>query len=125
MDKPPMEWIDKLFSCMAEFYGDRWTRNFSEKSEFINKAMWQSALFGCTHDEIRNVLVYLKRQAKNPASIPPHALEFWKYTKSNLDTVVEYRPAPTGGSTEVARRALDEINAKIRYRKPEVLRGTN
>lgn len=120
--KPPMEWVDKLFNCMELFYGKRWLDQFRENTPLkFYKQMWQSALTGLTYDEIRNTLVLLKRTAENPASLPPNQLDFFfyargikrPYVKARDCTITETRCDP-----QVTRRALDEINATLRFRKP-------
>jgi hypothetical protein len=120
--KPPMEWVDKLFNCMELFYGKRWLSQFREKTPIrFYKQMWQSALTGLNYDEIRNTLVLLKRIAQNPASLPPNQLDFFfyargikkPYVKARDCTIIEARCDP-----DITRRALDEINATLRFRKP-------
>lgn len=44
MEKPDMETIDKLFNCMAEFYGERWTGNFKNGSERSPLISWSSTV---------------------------------------------------------------------------------
>lgn len=120
MEKPEMETIDKLFNCMTEFYGSRWTAQMDRwMPEHLFKTVWQSALQGLDHDEIRSVLVLLRQAAKNPASMPPNHLEFYNFAKGTARPYIDHRKVSTnGGNPEVARRALDEINAKLRYKKP-------
>lgn len=116
MEKPSMEMIDKLFKCMAEFYGERWTKLFTPLTESFHKTMWQSALYGCTYEQIRAVLVYLKRAAQNPLAKPPHQLEFWNYIHSKVPPTIDYSSVKPGRS-EAAQKAFDEINSKLQYRK--------
>lgn len=120
MDKPPMEWIDKLFTCMTEFYGDRWTKKFDSGHPVdLYKAIWQSALTGLVYDEIRCVLVLLKQSSKSYASNPPTQLEFYRSAKnpgrSKYYHLVQ-NPGLRCGDPSVARKALDEINDKLKYR---------
>jgi hypothetical protein len=118
LEMPPREWIDKIFNCLELFYGERWTRQFDRwMPQHILKSIWQSSLTGCTYDEIKRALILLKRSATDSLSSPPHNLEFFRYVKGTSypplprSTTPEYKSTP-----EVARAALDEINAKIRYR---------
>lgn len=119
-EKPSMESIDKLFNCMTEFYGDRWTRQFDRwLPETLVKAQWQSALQGLDHDEIRGVLVLLKQAAKSATAMPPHHMEFYNFAKGTARPFIDTkRVSQERGDPEVARRALAEINAKLRYKKP-------
>jgi hypothetical protein len=120
--KPPMEWVDKLFNCMELFYGTRWLSQFREKTPIqFYKQMWQSALTGLTYDEIRNTLVLLKRTAQNPASSPPNQLDFFFFARGIKKPYVKERDRTTvegSCNPEITRRALDEINATLRFRKP-------
>jgi hypothetical protein len=119
MEKPEMETIDKLFNCMTEFYGSRWTSQMDRwMPENLYKTVWQSALQGLDHDEIRGVLVLLKQAARNPASQPPNHLEFYNFAKGTARPYISHTKVSKGGDPAVARRALDEINAKLRYKKP-------
>lgn len=117
----PMEWIDKLFKCMEEFYGARWTQQFSKGSdENLHKTLWQSALYGCTYDEIRGALVYLKRAAESPGALPPIHMEFWRYAKGKSKPWIDYgqsKRSYSNASNEVATRTLEEINRKLRYKE--------
>lgn len=114
MDKPEMEWIDKLFNCMREFYGERWTKQFDRwMPEELLKTLWQSALQGCTYDEIRGALVLLRQAAKNPSALPPHHLEFYRFAKGSSHPVIINQPKSANCNPEVARRAIDEIKSKL------------
>lgn len=119
MDKPKMESIDKLFNCMADFYGTRWTMQFDRwLPETLLKCQWQSALQGLTHDEIRGVLVLLRQAAKNPHANPPDHLEFYTFAKGSARPyIADKGNAANRGNSEIARRALDEINAMLRNKK--------
>lgn len=116
MDKPSMEWIDNLFTCMNEFYGERWSRQFDKGlPESLSKIQWQAALQGLTYDEIKCTLVLLKRAAINIRSLPPNCLEFFRYAKDTTKIHINYaRDIGKRGDPEIARRALDEIAAKLR-----------
>lgn len=121
MEKLPMESIDKLFNCLSTWYGQRWSKQFDRWMPLdFAKTLWQSALQGCSHDEVRSTLVLLKQAAKSPFAIPPDYMEFYRYAKGQsrpfLDEVARSKISGRG-DREVAKRALDEINAKIRYKQ--------
>lgn len=125
VEKPDTECIDKIFNCMKEFYGDRWSKQFSKSQpEDVFKTMWLSALVGCSYAEIRAVLILLKRAAQNPSAKPPHHLEFWKFTKGYSLPLIIYEVEQKKSNPEVARSFLDEINSKLRFRPHKVLRET-
>lgn len=116
MEKPPMEWVDKLFNCMSEFYGAKWTDRLGKAPEDLVKTVWQSALQGLTYDEIRGALVLLKQAAKSNGAIPPHQLEFFHIAKGRKQPDI-YNNAPTvtePANPEVARKYLADIRQKLR-----------
>ena len=114
MEKPEMELIDKLFNCMTEFYGDRWTKQFDRfLPEALVKTVWQSALTGCTYDQIRRVLVLLKQSSKNPDALPPHHVEFFRYARGTSTPIIAIQPKLPSCDPAIARRALDEIKTKL------------
>lgn len=116
MERIPMEWIDKLFVCMAQFYGERWTKQFTmTHSEAFAKTMWQSALTGVGHDEIKKALLLLKRAAEEPGSVPPHQLEFYRYTSGDsIPLVTYYQPkSMQRGCEEVANTHLHNIKKRL------------
>ncbi len=115
MDRPPMEWIDKLFDCMSQFYGKRWDSMFDRFMPVdLAKTLWQSALVGCTYDEIKRALVLLKRASQDPATKPPIHLEFYRYAKgTGTPTYRSKEDMLPRGNPEVARKALDDIRARL------------
>lgn len=118
MEKPIMEWINKIFNCLSIFYGERWTKLYSKPEyESIAKEVWQSALTGCDYDEIRDVLVYLKRAAQNPSSLPPHQLDFFHYAKKNKFPYIDYA-AKTDSlcNPEVSKLYIAKIKDNLKYK---------
>jgi hypothetical protein len=118
MTKTSMEWIDKIFICMDEFYQERWRTQFNKQHpEPLAKMLWQSALYGCEYEEIKSALVLCKYAAKHPSAIPPHQLEFFRYVKGNSKPHIQYQTTKERGDSAIAKGYLDEINGKIRYKK--------
>jgi hypothetical protein len=119
MEKPPMEWIDRLFNCMMEFYGERWSKSFTKKEyESLAKIIWQSALQGLTYEEIRDTLVLFKRRAREAKSLPPTHIQFFCTAKGSnkRNTEGTKKPEPAAerkSDPDVARRAISEIRAKL------------
>lgn len=114
-EKTPMEWIDKLFDCMSQFYGNRWDSRYDKFMPIsLAKTLWQSGLTGLTYDEIKHGLVLLNRAAQDPKSIPPIHLEFYRYAKGIAKplyrTNEEILPR---GNPEVAKKALDDIRSRL------------
>ena len=115
MDKPNMEWIDRIFNCMELFYGERWAKQFDHLMTVpLAKTLWQSALTGCKYDEIRSTLVLLKRAAQGHNSVAPNYLEFFRYAKGSSKPHINYERIIERGDPEIARAAMQEINAKLR-----------
>src|SRR5690349_9707480 len=106
-----MESIDKLFLCMAEFYGERWTSQFKDEHALtFAKSMWQSALTGLSHNEIKETLIYYRWMAsKFPHEKPPHQLEFYRAATQHK---VYVAPKEERGDVSVARAHLTLIRNK-------------
>ena len=114
----PMDWIDKLFQCMEQFYGYRWTKQFEKPlSEDFNKKMWKSGLEGLNYNEIKATLQVLRRHALDPNNKPPHQMEFFKWAKGHSQPNIEYYEAKPKSSADVAEKALQEIREKFHGRK--------
>ncbi len=95
LDKPPMEWVDKLFDCMSLFYGQKWDKRFETvMTRDMIKTVWQSAITGLSYDEIKRSLVLLRQDAQVLSSVPPSHVEFYCYAKFGLlfDKREEPRP---------------------------------
>lgn len=118
MQRVEREWVDKLFACMDEFYGDRWRCQFIRGLPIeIVKTIWQSALTGLTYEEIRSALVLLKRHASIATSLPPHQLEFFRYAKKSQKPYVPKGAEKNRGNPDIAKQALNDINEKLRYKR--------
>ena len=115
MEKPPMEWIDKLFNCMETFYGERWTKRY-QGIESLAKTVWQSALQGLTHEEIKRALVRFKREAEKLSSLPPGYMELFCYAKGKIEPrEFDIRRIDSKGCrSETARKSLADIIQELR-----------
>jgi|SRR6478736_10320591 len=88
MEAIPTEWVDKLFTCMAQFYGERWTLPLKQpRVEDFYKTVWKGGLTGLTYDEIKTQLLRCKKDAEHPAARPPTVMDFFHYAKN---TVVQF-----------------------------------
>lgn len=84
MNPIPEEWIDKLFLCMTQFFGDRWYDQFKRKNdEKFYKEIWKNGLCGLSYDEIKNTLLKYKKFAENGNCIPPYVTEFFSVARRN------------------------------------------
>src|SRR5260221_10623041 len=79
----PMDWIDKLFNCMAQFYGERWTKPIEKPHmQDFYKTIWQNGLSGLTYEQIKAQLIKCKKHADSINEIPPTVMEFYQYAKT-------------------------------------------
>lgn len=116
MEKIPMEWVDKIFNCLNQFYGAKWVIQFDKfYPESLAKTAWQAALQGATYDEIRYALVLLKQNSTLKESTIPNYLEFYRYAKRLSYPKLQDKIEPIKGDPEIAKRSLDEIRSKLKY----------
>ena len=114
MEPIPMEWVEKLFSCMEMFYGERWTDSFDKAySEDIAKAIWKSGLCGLTYEQIKFQLQRLKVQSKDPFARPPLVTEFYRYAKTGLDQPEVILINEKKGDPEIAKDHLGRIKKTL------------
>lgn len=111
-----MEWVDKIFNCLHQFYGSKWLDHFDKfYPENLAKTAWQAALQGLTYDEIRYALVLLKQNSQLKESTIPNYLEFYRYAKRLSYPKLHDKVEPIRGNPELAKRSLDEIRSKLKY----------
>ena len=111
----PMEWIDKLFTCMAQFYGERWTKPL-EKAHMMDfhKTIWQSGLSGLNYEQIKAQLIRYKRHAQDTNAIPPVVMDFYHCAKEHIDPRNNANPdVRKVGHSEISRHHMDEIRNKL------------
>lgn len=115
MEAIPQEWVDKLFVCMEEFYGDRWKQSFNKPHmESTYKMMWKNGLCGLNYDQIKYQLQRCKRHSKDSFARPPLVTEFFKYAKAAGEPYINYHPkANERGNIEYAKKHLDIIRQKL------------
>lgn len=79
MEPIPDEWIDRLFGCMQEFYGQRWKRTFKDANhEAMHKIIWKNGLHGLSYEAIRKTLYHYRAQSCNKNSLPPIVTDFFR-----------------------------------------------
>lgn len=117
MKEIPTEWIDKLFNCMEQFYGDRWKCQFNKRTspENMYKAQWKSGMIGLSYDEIKNALLLCKRSAETSSSFPPHVVEFYMIAKGRKEPYINYHPQANKKqpNEEIQKKYMDEIRKKL------------
>lgn len=86
MEPIPDEWIDRLFGCMHEFYGDRWTKLYKNAYQIsLYKTIWKNGLHGLSYDQIKGALRYYRRLSHyNKQFLPPLVTEFYHYASDVL-----------------------------------------
>lgn len=111
----PEEWVDKLFACMGEWYGERWERPIvNPTTKSFMKTVWKNGLVGLTYDEIKSALMLCKRHAQQPGVYPPHIMEFFHYAKGIRQPLIDYHPnASQKIDREVGRKYMNEIRKKL------------
>lgn len=111
MEAIPQDWIDKLFNCMSEFYGERWNASFNKPHmENFYKTMWKNGLTGLNYEQIKYQLQRCKRHSQDPFVQPPLVTEFFKFAKEAGEPYINYHPkAGKRGDPNVAREHLDKI----------------
>ena len=113
----PMEWIDKLFGCMEEFYGHRWERNFkTAREKDFYKTIWQHGLVGLSYEQIKSALLWCKRASVNPQAIPPHVMEFFRCALGKSAVNIDYQATKENerGDPVIARKAINEIRSALK-----------
>jgi len=81
----PQEWIDRLFDCMALFYGKRWTSQFQNAyHKELHKTIWKSGLIGLNYDQIKKELYYRRKEALKTSIFPPRVVEFYDHASAFL-----------------------------------------
>lgn len=115
MEAIPEDWITKIFSYMAEWYGDRWTSAFRKAhTEKFMMTLWKNGLMGLTYHEVKYALKLCKRHAEDLGAQPPHVLEFFKYAKGYAQPNINYHPkASQNADPKVASQYLEEIKQKL------------
>ena len=112
----PMEWVEKLFNCMSQFYGDRWDKYFVKPDvKEMAKIVWKNGLSGLTYDQIKFALLLCKRAALNKSEKAPHVIEFFHYAKGVNQPFINYHPKVNEKKCdpEIARKNLYEIKKKL------------
>lgn len=111
MEPIPTDWIDKIFTCMAHFYGEKWSKAFEKPNvESFYKMVWKNGLYGLTRAEIRNALIYCQRAARDVTAIPPHVSEFFRCAKGEQVPYINYSATNDKRcDPEVARKHLADM----------------
>ncbi|HEX4373880.1 MAG TPA: hypothetical protein VHZ50_11310 [Puia sp.] len=109
-----MEWIDKIFDLMQDFFEEEWSKSFKYKEDMsISKTVWQNGLLGLTKDEIKQALLISRNLARNKQS-PPNVIEFYHYGKG-----LRLPPKPPKRDAfipnpQIAKSSIDTMKMKLR-----------
>src|ERR1700676_3233817 len=111
MQPIPMDWIDKLFNCMTQFYGERWTKPIEKAHmESFYKTIWQNGLSGLTYEQIKAQLVKCKKHAEDNSAMPLTVMEFYQYAKNLTELRVNTNAMK---DSMVAQHHMAEIKQKL------------
>lgn len=112
--KVPVEWIDRIFYRLNEIYGDKFINKMGNERVYeLERVRWQSALVGCTPDEIKRTIELCRT---GYIANPPHALEFFAWCKGHKITP----PKPTINTSkpisEIGKQYMQLIRDKLHGR---------
>ena len=115
MEAIPEVWMDKLFACMAEWYGERWLGGLTRGPKFdLERTIWRSALYGLGYHEIKGALMLCRRHAQQLGAIPPHPVEFYHYAKGVTQPYIDFHPkANIKTNPAIVKQYLSEIRQKL------------
>jgi hypothetical protein len=114
MNPIPDEWIDKLFTCMQEFYGNRWESVFIRKNDQkFYKTMWKNGLAGLEYDQIKDALRLYKQYAKDEHAKAPRVTDFYQTAKGNVQPVCKLYNNDHIYNAEIRANAMREIKKKL------------
>lgn len=103
MEKPPMDWIDKIFDILQSFFGDSWTSQYKDDHvKNLLKGQWQSALTGLSREQIKTGLNFSKSMAFGGQNRP---------TVSNFSSIAKASQRPISQSKNLI--------CTIQARKPQ------
>ena len=80
MKNLPDNWIDKIFKLLGDFYGDRWSKQFTSDLRLeLYKTMWFNGLRGLSYDQLRHGLAVCKKYSVSSYAKPPNVILFYHY----------------------------------------------
>ena len=80
MSDLPKNWVDKIFDCLSQFYGDRWNNQFHIPDQIdLYKIMWKNGLDGLSYDQLRHGLAVSKKYSSYSYSKPPNVVKFYHF----------------------------------------------
>lgn len=112
--KVPVEWVDRIFVRLNEIYGDRFIDKFGKPEIYeLERTRWQSALIGCTAEEIKRVIEYCRTGFIKDA---PNAIEFFHWCKGHKITPPKPHTVNAAPKSEIAKQYMDLIREKLNGR---------
>ena len=113
MEKTPMEWVDRIFVLMEQFFGDKWTDPLKDDYyRQMYKMNWQTGLTGLTKEEIKKALKVCKYISVS-SQLPPNVVEFYHYSKGIRLPVKTKLEDKTQSNPVVARSAIEQIRKNL------------
>lgn len=105
----PAAWVDRLFERLATLYGRQWIDLWADVPLADVKDAWQSALAGCSGEQIRRALEHLSTHNK----FAPTAPEFAVIARQFRDEPAHV-PALPRPHTEMPEGVRDELRRFVR-----------
>lgn len=108
MQEIPSEWVDRLFELMEEYFKEKWTDQFKNRSVETHKVVWQNGLIGLTKEEIKSGLFIARNMAKEDLH-PPHVLDFFHYVKGTKKPPKSMLRADKYRNSELAKKTIQQM----------------
>lgn len=113
METIPIEWIEKIFAIMEDWFNTKWTDMFDHPGrKVVAMTIWQNGLAGLTHDEIRQGLKLVKGLANNN-QWPPTVIEFYHYCKGIRKPHIPSNTNPFPMNKELAKSSIATIKQTL------------
>lgn len=113
MEKVTVEWVDKVFDYMAQFFGDEWNNLFSDTRRLdMAKQVWQNGLAGLYKDEVKKGLAICRVMARNK-TLPPNIMDFYLYSKG-IKMPPPKEETPTIRNSVVAKASIDSMRRQLK-----------
>ncbi len=114
MDKVEMEWVEKIFDYMNNFFKEAWDKNFKTARDLdIAKQIWQTGLTGLNKEEIKKGLAIARGMATNKLP-PPNVIEFYHFCKGIRLPSKPKKEENFPRDSVLAKRSLDLMRNRVK-----------
>ncbi len=113
METIPIEWIEKIFTIMEDWFNTKWTDMFAPPGrKSVAMTIWQNGLIGLTQEEIRKGLKLVKLMANND-QWPPTVIEFYHYCKGIRKPHMPVKNDPFPLNKDLARSSIANMKKTL------------